>query len=321
MINFRYHMVSLIGLFLALAVGVIMGTAVIDRAVVNRLERQQSSLERGIAKVRTANHRLTAEMRDDRAADQELADEGSQRLLTGTLTGVPVLLVGDRGTESDGLADLLALIGRANAEYEGAVWLTEKFTLDSEDDARRLAVAVDAGVPTSAGRLRATALQRVAGTLRPDRSGAPLTPDTLIPALRAIGFLDYDAPENAGNDSFPALDPRTRIIVLSDAKAPVPDRQLMLPFVRALVTRRVDRGIVPVLAVSGQPPRTSNDETFISLLRDDKALTGSMSTVDDIDDFSGRLAAVLALVDLGTGRLGHYGRGPGAQQLLPPPGS
>ena len=55
MINFRYHLVSIVAVFLALGIGIIMGTAVIDRAVVDRLERQQDDLDKRIDDVRSEN--------------------------------------------------------------------------------------------------------------------------------------------------------------------------------------------------------------------------------------------------------------------------
>ena len=39
MINFRFHVVSLIAIFLALALGVVIGAGVIDRGVVDTLEQ------------------------------------------------------------------------------------------------------------------------------------------------------------------------------------------------------------------------------------------------------------------------------------------
>ena len=40
MLNFRFHVVSLVAVFLALAIGIIMGSTVIDRALVDTLEEQ-----------------------------------------------------------------------------------------------------------------------------------------------------------------------------------------------------------------------------------------------------------------------------------------
>ena len=75
MINFRYHIVSLIAVFLALAIGVIMGSAVIDRAIVNRLEDQQTSLERRIGDVLAQALLLVLEPIDDGAVDDGRAHD------------------------------------------------------------------------------------------------------------------------------------------------------------------------------------------------------------------------------------------------------
>ena len=50
------------------------------------------------------------------------------------------------------------------------------------------------------------------------------------------------------------------------------------------------------------------------------AIDDAVSTVDDLEDFRGRAATVLALADLGAGRVGHYGLGPGADRLVPADG-
>jgi hypothetical protein len=320
LINFRFHVVSLIAIFLALGIGVIMGTAVIDRAVVDRLENQQSELNSRIEDVRSENNRLRGELKAERDAARELADQGSDRLLDGTLTGIPVVMVGARGAEADGLDDLVTLLGRAKADYRGTLWLTDRFTLDDDGELRDLAEALGFRPDATAGSLRSAAITRLARALRPAIGTTVVDPsDDVVAALRAKGFLDYDAPEGADASTFPALAAGTRVVVVSGPNASVPDRQLMLPFTRALVASRPDRGPVPVLAASGTPPESEDDDTFIGPIRDDEEISSKLSSVDDIDDFSGRLAAVLALGDVGEGRFGHYGRGEGAQRLLPAP--
>jgi hypothetical protein len=324
LINFRFHVVSLIAVFLALGIGVIMGTAVIDRAVVDRLENQQDELNSRIDDVRSENNRLRGELKSERDAAGELAEQGSDRLLDGALTGTPVVVVGARGAEADGLDDLVTLLGRAKADYKGTLWLTDRFTLDDDGEMRDLAEALGFGPDASAGSLRSAAVNRLARSLRPAvgttaTDTVTASDEDVIPPLREKGFLDFEAPEGVDATTFPTLAAGTRLLVVSGPNASVPDRQLMLPFVRALVATRSDRGPVPVLAASGTPPTEPADDTFIGPIRDDDELTGTLSTVDDIDDFSGRLAAVLALDDVGEGRFGHFGRGEGAQRLLPAP--
>ncbi|MDP8986792.1 MAG: copper transporter, partial [Actinomycetota bacterium] len=68
----------------------------------------------------------------------------------------------------------------------------------------------------------------------------------------------------------------------------------------------------------GPPGGDGEDETgFTEALRADDALSARLSTVNNVDTFAGRLAAVLAIRDLAEGRTGHYGRG--AQRLIPAP--
>ena len=56
-------------------------------------------------------------------------------------------------------------------------------------------------------------------------------------------------------------------------------------------------------------------------MRNDAALNSHLSTVDDLESPMGQAASVLALDDLGFGRTGHFGVGPGAQRLLPSTGT
>ena len=57
----------------------------------------------------------------------------------------------------------------------------------------------------------------------------------------------------------------------------------------------------------------------VAVTRSDPALTGAVSTVDDIDSQSGRITTVLALQELaGGGRPGQYGIGQGASAVTVP---
>jgi hypothetical protein len=57
----------------------------------------------------------------------------------------------------------------------------------------------------------------------------------------------------------------------------------------------------------------------VAVTRSDRALTGAVSTVDDIDAQSGRITTVLALQELSAGgRPGQYGIGQGATAVTVP---
>lgn len=326
MINFRYHLVSIVAVFLALGIGVIMGTAVIDSAVVDRLESQQAGLQSQIAEVRGENDELRTELSSLREARDQLAAEGSERLLDGALRGAPVLVVGVRGAEPEGLSDLQAIIQTADAEYQGTLWLTDRFALDDQAERRDLATVLGFEEDASAASLRSAAISRLALLLRqapsvepPAPEGAPAAPSTgsqLVAALQDAGFIDLD---DLAAGQAPDLPPSTRVVVLSGEGAALPDEDLILPFVRQLVRGASELPPAPVLAIDAITPADDEDDTtWLAAIRGDERLTEQVATVDNIDEFAGRLAAVLALQDLAEPRVGHYGRADGAQRLLPP---
>jgi hypothetical protein len=335
MINFRYHVISLIAVFLALAIGVIMGSAVIDRAIVDRLEDQQQGLREDIREVEETNDALRAQNRELQETAEQLTEEGSQRLLTGTLGDVPVLVVATRGVEDEGFEALLSLLATSGADRRGTLWLTDRWALDDDDEQRDLADAVGAPSTMEPDTLRRLALTRLATALREatadgaddvvdpaaDPTGATGAPEeaSLVVVLRDAGYLDFDAPEGEPAESGPSLPVGTRIVLVSGQRADVVPDTLAVPLAGLLVDDRGELPPVALLAAEARPTVEEPSEEFVTLLRGDDDIADRLSTVDNIGDFPGRLAAVLALVDLGEDRVGHFGRGPGAQRLLPAP--
>ena len=339
MINFRYHVVSLIAVFLALAIGVIMGSAVIDRAIVDRLEDQQRSLENDIDEVQTENGALRQELGDLQETSEQLAVEGGQRLLAGTLTDVPVLVVAVRGSESDAFDAMQSMLATSGADRRGTLWLTDRFVLDDDDEVRDLAAALGAGEGTTAEGLRTLALTRLSTTLRraAGPSVAPIddpsvattstttapvdgaAPDlSVVVALRDAGFLDYQPVEGQPDDVVPVTG-GTRLVVVSGPAADVPASDLAVPLVEQLLVERSSLPTVALLAAEERAQPDAPGASFVELVRAQDDLSGRLSTVDNLGDFAGRLAVVLAIGDLGEGRVGNYGRFAGAQRLLPAP--
>ena len=74
--------------------------------------------------------------------------------------------------------------------------------------------------------------------------------------------------------------------------------------------------VVVAAAATGDDAETVRDITLQPFL-DDDAVAERISTVDDLEDFSGVAAVMLSLTDLGLDRRGHYGYGEGRTQLPP----
>src|SRR2546425_9755169 len=99
MINFRFHLVSLIAVFLALALGVVMGSTVIDRAVVNGLENRIKHVENKAE----ARKRENTDLRSQVDQLQGAIDGAAAFAVTGRLESVRVAVVAVRGVDAAAL--------------------------------------------------------------------------------------------------------------------------------------------------------------------------------------------------------------------------
>ncbi len=324
MVNFRYHIVSLVAVFLALAIGVIMGSTVIDRVTVETLERQQARLDGNLTKARAENNKLSGDLDDLRQLSHQLTKEIGERLSPGALRDVPVLLIGLRGSEPAGQKELITALTQANARVQPTMWLTERFKLAKSDDQKALAGLLEVE-EKSATRLRRLGLERIGAVLRLLAIGES-TPDSgLLGSLSNAGFIEFDG----GDTDVPAaILPGTRVLLMAvpedqadgEPNAPVTAANKVIEETLGALTRSLVGGLeaatdllVAESAVTDQIERAR----LVEPLRDDKALVGRFSSVDNLDEPIGRMAILLALHDLGVDGTGHYGSGPGATRLLP----
>ena len=109
MVTFRFHLLSLTAVFLALAVGIAIGATVVDQATVDALQKRLDNFEH----TERENARLRGQVGDWERFSEEAADE----FVEGRLNQHPVLVVTvqgvDRGLVHHGGAD-----GDADRESE-----------------------------------------------------------------------------------------------------------------------------------------------------------------------------------------------------------
>lgn len=314
MINLRYHIVSLVAVFLALGLGIVMGSTVIDRVTVDALDNRLGEVQRSIGAIRDENRRLSDQLKQG----QDFALTTRDQLLRGHLRNIPVMVVAIAGVDRGPVDDVRqALIG-AQATMEGTIWFTSKMRLASDGDVRALATALDLPVDRP-DVVRRQALTRVAGA----RETAPADASPLF-ALQNAGFLTYEAPPAATPTSSSTSSTlpltlaslplaNTRYLVVSGAGAVVGDDVVARPLVQAFA-----QASGRVVAAESGVDTDGGRAVFVGLLRGD-VLSARLSTVDNIESPMGQTAAVLALEELGVPRYGHYGVGPGAQRILPQP--
>jgi hypothetical protein len=310
MINLRYHIVSLVAVFLALGLGIVMGSTVIDRVTVDALSNQLEDVRRSVGDTRAEIGRLGDQVKQGQAFAETTRDQ----LLRGHLRNIPVMVVAIAGVDRQPVDDLRQALLGAQATMQGTIWLTPKMRLGSDGDVRALATALDLAVDRPEV-VRRQALTRMAAARESAASDA-----SPLAALQNAGFLTYEGPPAATSttSSIPATLTslplaNTRYVVVSGAGAEVGDDVVAVPLVQALAQAS---GRV-VAAESGEDTQGGR-AVFVGLLRGDVA-SSRLSTVDNLESPMGQTAAVLALEDLGVPRYGHYGVGPGAQRILPAP--
>ncbi len=306
MVNFRFHLVSITAVFLALAVGIGLGATVVDQATVDVLQRRLDGVSQRVDRTDGENRRLG----DDLGRWSRFADEAGNESVEGRLAEVPVIVVGVQGTERGPVEALQASLVAAGARYQATLWLTSKLRLDKPEDVTALAQIVGS-TARAPDPVRQAAVAQLASSLAAGNAA------DLLRAMRDAAFVDVEAP--ASDDA--ALDgllPATRFAVVSSAEAEVANDQLAVPFAAQLAGAA--RGRV-VAAEPGRDPQGRDQPgqraVFVGPLRENGSVAGLLSTVDTLEDFRGRFATIYALRDLGRGKVGHFGVGPRATSLVP----
>jgi hypothetical protein len=344
MINFRFHIVSLTAVLLALGVGLVLGTTFLDNATVDVLRRQLEDLEVDVDNARRRNADLEQRLGELEEEAASLDEQIGERLFDGRLEDDPVLVVAPRGIDEAWVDGLVSALDDSDADLVGVWWLAEKLRLEDEGQVAELADALALSTD-DADRLRRHLAVQVADVLygaadaTPDddaddappaggpgrfagalAQAAPAEPNVLA-RLREAGFVEYELAEGDESDVIRLPPSGLRVVVVSGPGSEVAPGDILHP---VLVDLASD-GPVPV--VVSEPVREPDDDEeedpptpLVDSIRNDDDLAQRISTVDNLDRVSGRVAIVLAVADARPGdpAIGHYGLGDGTR-LLPPP--
>jgi hypothetical protein len=149
LIDFRYHLVSIIAVFLALAVGIVVGAVALTPKVASTLNRESQNAVKRNAQLFAQNGQLKRQISADDAFAQ--AAEGS--LLGHLLVGQQVVLVTAPGADTGVVNGITTALTRSGATLTGTVTLTPQFfETDATTESTLSATArqlAPAGVSTS----------------------------------------------------------------------------------------------------------------------------------------------------------------------------
>lgn len=303
MINLRFHIVSLVAVFLALAIGVAIGATVVDQGLLSQSQKRIEAFDATLKERATTIDGLEAEVE----GWQRLGGQLEGRAIRGRLTDVPVVVLAVRGVAEQPLHEFRDRLVQAGASVQGDLWVTSKVAMASDAD------LADARKVLSSPEGQRDALQFA---MRQRLFDAITIPATSLPLddLIDAGFLDFRA-RSGQPKKLQTFAPGTRVVVVSTAYATVPDQAFALPLLRLL--SNVSPSVVIAGEVGSMIDGVRAPGRFVSDVLADDALAAKVTTIDDIDQLSGRLAAVFALEELPSSAVGHYGTGKGADRLLP----
>jgi hypothetical protein len=304
-INFRYHVVSLTAVFLALAVGLILGTAALNGPVADKISSQVSGLRNTNGQLRDQ----VDELQTKAASQNEFVREAAPALLAGTLTGRSVLVVSGPTADPDDVAQVVSNLKTASATVTGQVTLTKDFLDPTQDDALQdLAARVTpAGVTTlpNDGVGVETASALLATVLLANK--APLTAADRTKILSA-----YENLRMVGIDGQLATPPSAVVIVTGEPSTgnDADDRNTAF----LAVVRQFD--VVAAQMVLAAPTAAGSGNP-VAEVRADGTLAKTISTVDGVSLAEGQVATAMALAEQFSGKAGHYGTGKAATARIP----
>jgi len=304
LISFRYHLVSIVSVFLALALGVLVGTTVVNQGIVNDLRRRTNDAVKNSDKLRDQ----VADLKAQADAAKNFQSIVMPMLIKDQLTGAEVLVVTQQDVSASDVDGVRRALVDAGASVVAEIVVTNRMALSDDRSRADLAQALGTADSNDPEQMARAAAAAVAARLA-NGPGLTGTAD-LLDSLGSAGFL-----VRRGATGTPGIGGGGQAVVLLSGTRAVPavDPGLfMAPLAGALVQ-------------AGRPVAAAETQTtvapFVPLLREDGSLDGHLVTVDDADNMSGRVALVLGLRDLlaSPGKGGDYGVKPGASAILPKP--
>ncbi|WP_217641571.1 copper transporter [Actinopolyspora alba] len=299
----RYHAVSIAAVFLALALGVLLGSNSVSRSLLTTVGGQRDDLRQQLRQSRSERDALRGELADAQA----LTDSIAPRAVRGALRGTKVVLLVAPGTDNGSPRPMRRMITAAGGSVTGTLWLTESFT--EPDRAARLRELAIRLLPAGARLPVNSAPGELVGglmdplTLLDPRTGEPKAGrqerEAALAGLRTNGFVRVS----------PDFAPARLAVVLTGGESR--DTTGVLPRLAA----RLDRGGAG--AVLAGRSGSAQGNAAVGIARADTSIAAALSTVDNAETTAGRVATSLALEAELRDRVGHYGSGAGAEGQVP----
>ncbi len=265
MIKLRTHIISLTAVFLALGIGLVLGSTFLDRTFVDALDAQVRRLNDRVDQRTDELDALNRVLDEQTLTEAAATEAGYEKLLAGRLANSQVVVLANRGIDEDQVARTVEVLQAADAEVPAVLWLTDRW--NPTDDQRSAEIADTLGLVAADDPAQVTAEaaamlgQALAGpaptvgatstsTTGASKPGASTTaptstaPTTTVPTTTAAPTATSAlAPENA--EAIDA-DPEELLGRLADAELieqeAAPSSDLSVPEPEALIISMTGEG-------------------------------------------------------------------------------
>jgi hypothetical protein len=322
-IDFRYHLVSIVAVFLALAVGIVLGSTELRGAAFTALDRTSSALS---AKLNAANNENSA-LQQEVNGDRSFAQAAEPVLLAHLLDGKRVVLITAPGAPSGVVNGITTALGDAGAAVSGQVALSTRFADTSASNLSLLDQLTQRVVPSGLTLANGTPQQQAAQVLASalvsagssgsgsggsggsgSHAGGSQAAQTILSSYSAGQFITITGQPAQG---------ATLAIIVTPASAPADGNSD--PANQAIVSLAQEFGTGSAATVVAGPSAGSGQGSAISAVRSSGA-ANSVSTVDNADQVSGQIVVVQALhQQLNGHKPGSYGIQSDANSAGPSP--
>ena len=320
MIDFRYHLVSIVAVFLALAIGIVLGSTELQGNTIDVLRTSSNLLKNELDQSNAERNTAQAQLNYNVA----FLGKAEPRLLANELTGDRIVLVTEPGASSAVISGVKQAATLAGATVTGEVAIQPKFndlsgvTQSSLSDLNTSQASTDGtslAVPASeqtAGQQQAAQLigTAILATSKAAETTGISTADatTLLGAYAQAGYITIT----------PGVTNRaTLAVIVTPDTAPAdgqndPGTQVLLAIAQELAGESA--ATVVVGSTAGSSPAGSP----IAALRA-SSVASLVSTVDNADSIIGQVSTIWALQNqLGGGKPNSYGIS-GASAVSPVP--
>lgn len=313
MIDFRYHLVSIVSIFMALAVGIVLGAGPLKGTIGESLTQEVTQLREDRASLRTEleTARKTGVTRD------EFTAAARARLVGGTLPDAKVALVVMPDADADDVKAVTETLTAAGAAVVSRTTVDDSWVpQDNDAQSKQKQLATDQrralGLP-AATESDTSPLDDVLATslLEADALPANDAGKAALDALAAAKYIDVETADLVRASSAVVVSAPVKGDVAADR-----DRQATRLAALAAALDRAGKGAVLTedVGVTGFAGASS----VVRAARSDATTARALSTVDDVSLSLGQVSVVYALVQQLTGGVGQYGLGDGVSAGYPP---